>query len=192
MNWRLEADSFRGGPGSWGRCGHREASELPGAPGELCVPRIHCWDSRLKGWAGPGRWLQVLLTLWLPPTGAGPGGWEAPGCGLPDSTLLGRLAFPASQLPSATAAAARSPQGCSLILGSHADMLAHVCKPPASTPRHSPVPHSLVCPFQLGVRVRPQAGGAPPCPQPMPGIQADSGKQAHGVGSVFPFSDLAP
>lgn len=71
--------------------------------------------------------------------------------------------LPASQLPSATAtaAAARSPQGCSLILGSHADMLAHACKPPASTPRHSPVPHSLVRPFQLGVRVGPQAGGTP-------------------------------
>lgn len=99
----------------------------------------------------------MLLTQWLPPTWAGLGGWEAPSHGLPDSTLLGGLAFPASQLASTTAAAG-SPQGCSLILGSHEDMLAHACKPPASTPRHSLAPHPPVYPFLLGARVEPQAG----------------------------------
>lgn len=81
--------------------------------------------------------------------------------GLPDSTLFGGLAFPASQMPSATAAAAGSPRGCSLILGSHADMLTHACTPPASTPRHSPAPHPPVYPSQRGVRLGPQARGIP-------------------------------
>lgn len=53
---------------------------------------------------------------------------EAPNQGLPDSTLLGGLAFSLSQLPSAAATAvARSPRGCTLILSSHMDMLAHAC-----------------------------------------------------------------
>lgn len=56
--------------------------------------------SAFKGWAGPGPGWQALLTPWLPLTWVGLGGWEAPNCGLPDSTLLGGLAFPASQLPS--------------------------------------------------------------------------------------------
>lgn len=157
MNWRLEADSSWGGSGSWGSW-HREACEPLGAPGGVSPadPLLGLWAQEL-GWAWP-------LVAGVPdpvaaPNLAGLGGWEAPSCGLPDSTLLGGLAFPASQLPSATAAAAGSPRGCSLILGSHADMLAHACNPPDSTPRRSPVPRSLVCPFQLGVRVGPGAGG---------------------------------
>lgn len=135
----------------------------------------------------------MLLTPRLPPTWAGPSGWEAPSHGLPDSTLLGSLAFPASQLPSATAAG--SPQGCSLILGSHADMLAHACKPPASTPRHSPVPHPPVYPLQLGVRVGLQAGGIPLRPQLagtlVTGIQAGLWEPTDKRASLFTFSGRA-
>lgn len=88
-----------------------------------------CGDSGLEGegWAGPGPRRQVLLTPWRPPGPRWVGGSLCRG--LPDSTLLGGLAFPASQMPSATAAAG-TPQGCSLILGSHADMLTHACTPP--------------------------------------------------------------
>lgn len=146
MNWRLEAAGALGedlevGEGDWR--GESSAGlwaqgpgwprpQVAGAPGPMAVPNV-----------GRSEW---------------EGGSQCHG--LPDSTLFGGLAFPASHMPSATAAAG-SPQGCSLILGSHTDMLTHACTPPASTPRHSPAPHAPVYPSQLGVRLGPQARGIP-------------------------------
>lgn len=75
---------------------------------------------------------------------------EALNQGLPDSTLLGGLAFSVSQLPSAAAATttvARSPRGCTLILSSHMDMLAHACKTPCLHAQALPAPHPPVYPF---------------------------------------------